>query len=394
MRDPFSDENLSISVYPGMEGLEHLRTPWRDVVAGMTRRHFFHLWEWYYSYLKCLAGNPNRLLFFLVTRGKTPLAILPLQFTPISLGGVRLRALTFPAHDHLLLWDLICCREAHNLPLFELLGRHLRNERQSWDLIQLPHLLQDACALQVLDNYPPSKWLLKSEERCDFIDTTVSHDHFLSGLSKNFRKNLKRARQNLDELPRVQFSITSSGPELDRAFEAFLDVEASGWKGSGGSGTAIRLDPALRCFYHTLAHTLCASGQVSIHTLTADGNCIAAQFCLRLDRTAYILKIGYDEDYRRCAPGNLLKDFFIRQSMAEGSIREINLITDAEWHRDWKVQSYAKSRAYIFNTTPAGLVGYGMLKSYPVLKKGYLALVKPLLPRPIQEWIERLPRET
>jgi hypothetical protein len=377
-----------------MEGLESLRNTWEEVVSGMDHRHFFHLWGWHHSYLQCLETNPNNPLFFLFTKGKTPVAIFPLQFTNISLGGLKLRTLAFPSHSHLPLCDLICHRDALHLPLFQLLREYLRNQNKSWDLIQLPHLLEDASAIQVINNHPPSRFILKHEGRCDFMDTTGTYESFLSGLSKNFRRSLKRARQYLDELPGVEFTFTQNGLELEDKFWAFIEVEASGWKGALGIGTAIKLHPNLQCFYRTLTHTLSASGKVSINTLTADGKCIAAQFCILLDDTAYILKIGYDEGYKRYAPGNLLVDLFLKKCMENRTIDRINLITDAEWHEDWKPKSYDKSIFYLFNATPAGFIGYVILRSYPILKKHYQAYIKSRLSNRIQEWIGRRSHES
>jgi hypothetical protein len=388
------DEDVSITLFQGMEGLESLRDAWNEIVSGMTRRHFFHLWEWHHSYLKCLEPDPDNMMFFLFTKGETPIAIFPLQLTKISLGGLKLKALAFPSHNHILLCDLVCRREALPLPLFQLLSQYLRNQGKSWDMIQLPHLLEDACAIQVTNNHLHSRFLLRHEGRCDFMDTTGTYEPFLSGLSKNFRRSLKRAKQYLDELPRPQFTFTQNGPELEERFEAFMDVEASGWKGSHGIGTAIKLHPSLRCFYQTLTRTLSASGKVSINTLTTDGKCIAAQFCIPLNDTVYILKIGYDEAYKRYAPGNLLLDLFIKRCMDDCTIKNINLITDAEWHEDWRPKSYGKSKLYLFNTTPAGRIGFMILKSYPILTNYYQAYIEPRLSTRIREWIRRFSHET
>ncbi len=394
MQHLLEDEDVSITVFRGMEGLETICNAWEDVVLGMDHRRFFHLWEWYHSYLACLEPDSNAMMFFLFKKGEIPAAIFPLQFTKISLGGMKLRALAFPSHNHLLLCDLICHRDALHLPLFQLLSEYLRKQNQSWDLVQLPHMLEDACAIQVINNHPPSRFLLRHDGRCDFLDATGTYDSFLSCLSKNFRRNLKRARQYLDELPGVRFTFTQNGPELEERFEAFMDVEASGWKGALGSGTAIKLHPSLRCFYRTLARTLSPCGRVSINTLSTDGKCIAAQFCIRLDNTVYILKIGYDEGYKRYAPGNLLVDLFVKKSMGDCTIESINLITDAEWHVDWRPKAYDKSTLYLFNATPAGLIGFVILKAYPILKKHYQAHIQPHIPRSIQEWIGRLSHET
>lgn len=382
-----------------MQGLERLKSAWEEILANMTRRRFFHLWEWYHSYLKCLASDPDKQMFFLFTQGETPVAIFPLQFTEVSLGGLKLKALAFPSHNHLLLCDLICHRDARRLPLFQLLRAYLRNQNISWDLIRLSRMLEDAGAVQVIRQYPPARSVLRDDGlrddgRCDFMETGGEYETFVSGLSKNFKRSLKRARQYLDELPGVAFTFTQHGPELEEKLDAFMDVEASGWKGALGSATAIKLHPGLVCFYRTLTRTLCASGKVSINTLTADGKCIAAQFCILLDNTAYILKIGYDEGYKRYAPGNLLLDLFLKRSMEDSTIESVNLITNAAWHVDWRPKAYNKCSVYLFNATPVGLIGFFIMKSYPILKKHYQAHIQPHLPRRMQEWIERLSHET
>ena len=386
--DTAKQEGISITPFRGLAGLESLREAWGEVVSGMGHRRFFHLWEWYWGYLTCLEPEPDRLTFFLLSQGTMPVAIFPLQFTRVSSGGMRLKAWAFPAHRHLSLCDILCRDEAVHLPLFPALIGFLGNQGgRPWDVIQLSHLLEDACALRALRQQMPPRVLTQREGRCDFLDATGEYEPFLAGLSKNFRRSLKRAGQYLEPLPGVQFTMTKEGPALEAQLAAFMDVEASGWKGSQGIGTAIKLHPSLRNFYQTLARTLSPSGGVSINTLTVDGKCIAAQFCLLVDDTAYILKIGYDENFKRYAPGNLLLGFFLRRSMEDGVLKRINLVTDVSWHEDWKPRAYEKSSLCIFNETAAGIIGHAAMKSYPVLQKLYQAHIKPRLPRRLQEWI-------
>lgn len=394
MQQSTREADISITHFQGLEGLESLRGVWNEILSGMTRRHFFHLWEWHFSYLKCLEPDPQSFLYFLFTKAKTPVAIFPLRVIKVFLGGMQLKALASPSHSHMLLGDLICNKDALHLPLFQLLSKYLRNQKKSWDLIQLFRLLEGACALQLILKHPPAMFVQTHDGCCDFIDTTGEYPSFVSGLSKNFRRSLKRARQYLDKLSGVEFNFTHYGPVLEEKLDSFMDVEASGWKGAQGSGTAIKLNPNLRCFYRTLTSRLCAYDSVSINSLNADGKCIAAQFCILLDNTAYIVKIGYDESYKRYAPGNLLVDFFIKKSIEDSTIMNINLLTDAEWHMDWKPKSLDKSTLYIYNATPLGLIGFVILKSYPLLKKYYEAYIQPHLSKRTQEKIERLSRET
>lgn len=383
MQHLLRDEDVSITLFQGMEGLESLRDAWNEIVSGMTRRHFFHLWEWHHSYLKCLAPDPDKLMFFLFTKGEAPVAIFPLQFTRIPLGGLKLKALTFPSHDHMPICDIICHRDALQLPLFQLLVQHLRNQGESWDVIHLPHLLEDACAIKAIQQHPPSAFLFRREGGCDCIDVTGTYEAL--GLSGKFRYNLKRTRQHLNQLPGVRFTFAQDGLDLEEGLDAFLDVEASGWKGSQGSGTAIKLQPRLVSFYRELIGAFSVSGKVAINTLHADGKCIAAQFCLLSDDTVYMLKIGYDEGYKRYAPGKHLVDLFIRRYMENCTVKSINFVAEREWHADWKPKTISISKLYIFNASMSGIIGFAALKLHGILKKNYREHIKPRISKRILE---------
>jgi hypothetical protein len=287
------------------------------------------------------------------------------------------------------LCDLICHRDALQLPLFQLLSEYLKSQNKSWDVIHLCHLLEDACAITALQQHPLSAFLLRRESGCDFIDVTGTYEDYIQGLSKNFRRSLKRAKQYLDELPGVKITFAQDGSDLEKGIDAFMDVEASGWKGSQGTGTAIKLQPRLASFYRELARAYSVSGKAAINTLNIDGKCVAAQFCLLTDDTVYMLKIGYDEDYKHYAPGKHLVDMFIRRCMENGAVKSINVVTDAEWHADWRPKTLDISELHIFNTSPVGMIGFVLLKCHRVLEKNYRVHIKHRIPKSILERMGR-----
>lgn len=365
-----------------MQGLELLRGAWEEILSEAQHFRFFHMWEWYYCYLKCIVPTPDDYLFFLFTKNKTPIAILPLRFTGLSLEGFKIRALSFPSHDHVPLCDMICRKDALDVPLFAILGQYLKEQNQGWDVMVLRHLLEDAFVMQAMQRHPPARFLIRHEGGCDFnITKGKTYESYISELSKNFRRSIKRARQYLEELPSVSFSFTNQKEELEKELEAFFYVEASGWKGNAGTGSAIRLHPELVSFYRELTGIFSASGKVLINTLAADGRCLAAQFCLLADKTVYMLKVGYDEAYGRYAPGKLLNDRFIKRCLEDPSVECINYATDTSWHADWAPGTYKKSICYIYNSSPAGLASYFLMKIYGVY-------VKPRLPGWMQKLLE------
>ena len=252
-------------------------------------------------------------------------------------------------------------------------------------MIHLPHLLEDACAITTIQQYPPSAFVLRPDGGCDFIDVTGTYEAYVLGLSKNLRRSLKRSKQYLKALPEVRITFAQDSPDLEDRLEAFMDVEASGWKGFQGTGTAIKLQPRLVSFYRELTRTFSVSGNVAINTLNVDGKCVAAQFCLLADDTVYMLKIGYDEDYKHYAPGKHLLDLYIQRCMENSTVKSINFVTDTEWHADWRPKTLDKSELYIFNTSLAGIIGSAFLKCHGVLQKNYRVHIKPRIPKRILE---------
>lgn len=90
------------------------------------------------------------------------------------------------------------------------------------------------------------------------------------------------------------------------AFEAFLEMEAAGWKGAGG--TALLSDPHDASFARRLIGDMSARGDASVALLRLDGKPIAAQVLLYAGRTAYTWKTSYDTEHAKFSPGTLLVD--------------------------------------------------------------------------------------
>jgi CelD/BcsL family acetyltransferase involved in cellulose biosynthesis len=113
-------------------------------------------------------------------------------------------------------------------------------------------------------------------------------------------------------------------------------VEASGWKGKGGTATAVDLDRGLRAFYAALTRRFAAQGRCRIHAIRHHGRPIAVAFSLQLDHTLYMLKIAYDESYARFSPGNLLYWYIIREACEDPQLETYNMVSDAAWWLPWR----------------------------------------------------------
>ncbi|SEE93509.1 Acetyltransferase involved in cellulose biosynthesis, CelD/BcsL family [Rhizobiales bacterium GAS191] len=130
-----------------------------------------------------------------------------------------------------------------------------------------------------------------------------SLDTQLARIKSKTMGKLRRHERDLAKLGALEFRVAGAGRELTEAVEAFMALEARGWKGR--QGTAFASDPRSAAFARrALAATEGAPG-VRVETLMLDQRPIGA--CLHLLGPGYAVtfKIAYEEELARHAPGVL-----------------------------------------------------------------------------------------
>jgi len=356
---------FAIAGYRGREGLAAIEGDWDRVVRKVERPHFFHLHDWYWSYLEALETDDSAMYFFVAYRDGEPVAVFPLKSGVRVRLGMQLHFWEIPHHPHLPLADFIGARAEETRGVLSALLKHLAGDprgaaqRPAWDYLCIPLLPEDSCAVAWLETDRPPLRFLEEPGKCDCIPIGGSYGQIEENFSKNFRGDLRKARNKLRATAAVDFLSSRDGATLGAFFDEFLDVESSGWKGIQGTGSAIKLHPELTRFYRNLLNTFAPKGACEINLLKAQGKCIAAQFCLRVGDRYYVLKIGYDEAHARLAPGNMLLEWLLHRLTAEGEVKDLNLVSGAKWHENWKPRSDRVFTAYLFRRSPRGLLLWG-----------------------------------
>lgn len=374
--DPFT-----IASYRGREGLARIEGEWDRVVRRVERPRFFHLYDWYWSYLDALEADASAVHFFVAYRDGEPVAVFPLRGGVRVRHGLELRFLEVPSHPHLPLSDFIGARTEEARGVLRALLGHLAGDRRgpalrpAWDYLSIQPLLEDSCAAAWLERDRPPLLLLEQLGKCNYILAESSYEQIEKNVSPNFRGNLRKARNKLRTMAGVEFLSSREPSTLGTFFEEFLEVECSGWKGIQGTGSAIKLHPDLTRFYRNLINTFSPKGACEINLLRARGKCIAGQFCLRVGDTCYVLKIGYDEAYSRLAPGNMLMEWLLQRLAAEGDVKVLNLVTGAKWHENWRPRFHRVFNACLCRRSSRGLLLWG----YKAFRLGPSVAARPLL---------------
>ncbi|MET4430126.1 CelD/BcsL family acetyltransferase involved in cellulose biosynthesis [Mycolicibacterium sp. 624] len=133
-------------------------------------------------------------------------------------------------------------------------------------------------------------------QRAAILDTTDA-----IGLRGKHVKDLRRMRRRLEE--KLDARLTVADLSADTAtVAAFLDLEASGWKGAGGSALAC----AHEAFFRSMCDEAALGERIRFLSLQADGRAVAMLCVLQSGGHRYWFKTAYDERLATYSPGRQL----------------------------------------------------------------------------------------
>jgi CelD/BcsL family acetyltransferase involved in cellulose biosynthesis len=337
---------LEVACTAGADALERLRPAWARLVAAMPEHGFPHLLVTHAAYAAHLPSPYGPPTYLTLRQGDDVLAIVPLEPEERQVLGRRMRVLGLPLGECGLPRDLIAPPGLVRAEILPAVLEHLRVRSDAPTWLVLGHVLEGSTAWSAVQCLDRRQWCSIIIGGSDVLDCARPFGESATALSRNFRGNLRKARNKLAALADVAYVHAAAPAALEREFAAFLAVEASGWKGRVGTQTAIRLRAGYEGFFRAL---LAGDGEArcEINALYAEGRCLASQFCMRVGAEYWVLKIGYDESYSRVAPGQLLLERVWQRCCEDPAVRRLSLVSDAAWHRDWRPDRIPVHRVYI-----------------------------------------------
>jgi len=278
---------------------------WWQLFDSVPDARFYHHPHWH----QCIADylSPDQLyLSFVTVHGQLQM-VMPM----CSSRGERHRM--HPAHDHLSLNDLLIhpALASDTNTLLKAIRLSLDKPGTNWwdwrvsnlahhgVLVQALRKMQSAMdnteknrgKLQTTEENQSNNWWLKQTRQAASFNCTDDE----RAPTGKLRRNLRRLRKQLSDHGKLRVDVVVKPEQLANAYEQFLDIEASGWKGTGNRAPAIAANAELKAFYQALL-TPCVTGlNPQINLLWCEEECVAAQFGIRTGACLSLLKIGYNE---------------------------------------------------------------------------------------------------
>lgn len=175
-------------------------------------------------------------------------------------------------------------------------------------VLVLPDMLLDGAAAKTLQsvtetrNLPFERVGLTSRA---FLQSDLEGEAYLrNALRSHHYREFRRLWRKLAEKGALEHRIARAPEEIRHATEAFLALEASGWKGR--ERTAMAIDRFRAAFAREAIDRLSEQDCCRIHELVLDGRIVASLIVFIEAGVAYTWKTAYDENFSAYSPGTLL----------------------------------------------------------------------------------------
>jgi len=202
-------------------------------------------------------------------------------------------------------------------------------------------------------------------------DPADNLDHVLG--SKK-RKDLARQRRRLAETGALRLDL-GGAPTIASALQAFLDLEASGWKGR--AGTAAAQHRAIEAFLRQAVTGLAAEGKARGARLVLDEHPIAAALTLSSGGAAWFWKIAYDEGVARASPGVQLALDLTAAFLADPAVARVDSCATPDHpmiDRIWRERLTLAD--YLISVDPRASFGFALARRLEGIRRALIAAAR------------------
>jgi CelD/BcsL family acetyltransferase involved in cellulose biosynthesis len=333
---------LAVEWVESPQGFEALAGEWDSALPGETLPFDLHCWylAWWRAF-----GEDAELAVCTVRRDGELAGTFPL------LGGDSgIRAL---ANVHTPSFRPLARDEE---AMEALVAAAMERGRRDLELIALPEGDPSLESLSVGARQASMLPLVEAAYASPLVETDGDFDAWRKQSKKRWGAPLERFRRKMGRDHEAEFEIVAPPADLERELTAGFEVEASGWKGR--AGTAITSTPQTETFYREVARSFADRDELRLSRIRLDGREAAFDLCVLHGSRLYLLKTGFDEDFRRLAPGLVMRLSIIEHCFEQGLRSHELLGAESEWKAKFATSKRAHVNLRAYRRNPIGLSRY------------------------------------
>ncbi len=257
--------------------------------------------------------------------------------------------------------------------LTALIAAALDDKPIGFELFGVPE--RDPCVAQLRNGIRSASMtpLIEPVHVSPIVDTSGNFDAWRNQSKPRWGAPLERFRRKMGRDHEAELLMVEAPTDLEADLTDGFRVEGSGWKGQ--SGTAIVSAPETETFYRGVARAFQRRNELRLSRIVLDGTTVAFDLCLLYRARLYLLKTGYDEEFRRLAPGLVLRLSTIERCFELGLTSHELLGDESEWKSKFATSERPHVTFRAYRHRPASLVQYTYRAALrPMLRHAYRRL--------------------
>jgi len=329
-------EDVVLELVSGRPALDQLTSGWRSLQNHLAAPPMSRI-EWTIAYLESFAqASPERVLLVTIKVHGEINALIPL----VQKGGPGFRFLELLGAE---IYEPTALLHRNPEHLVQLLDEVLTVTGQPLVFERYP---DNVASLELITSGLKKAWRVRRRPRPASPSVSIGDDPE-KVLNSGRRSDLRRMMRRAEKHGVVTHRILSPDPgEVPSLFEMVMRIEAAGWKGARQTSL---LDEAVpRKFFERFATLAAEAETLRIAFLDIDGESVATQLAVETGGSLWLFKIGYNEAYSDCSPGNLLMMEVIRYA-SQRKLKTCEFLGRAEaWTRMWTNSEYGTECITLF----------------------------------------------
>jgi CelD/BcsL family acetyltransferase involved in cellulose biosynthesis len=300
----------------------------------------FSTWYWLSKWWKHF-GNDKRLVLLLAEENNEIRGIAPLMYSVHRIFGFRIGKIEFigtPSSDYN---NFILRKKSEEC--IKLFINYLYKLPEKWEIVELTEIPENTESLQFLGRTTKR---LEPINVCPYINLPKSRELFLSQLSRNQRKYLRKNLKRLEETFTVEFRDCSEVESYTEAMEWLIELHQRRMKSKGLTG--VFADPRVRNFSFDIAESFSQKGWLGLFLLKLSSKSVASLLGFKYGSKFYAYITGFDPEYSAYGVGNLIFFYAIARCIQEGLTEFDFLRGEEEYKYRWKAVTRTNFKATIY----------------------------------------------
>jgi CelD/BcsL family acetyltransferase involved in cellulose biosynthesis len=340
---------ITVSVVADVQVFVRLRPMWEALVRQANPSHPFLSHDWFLAWWNAF-GAGCQLHIVIVHEDGEPIAIAPLLRRRGRVVGIGCELVEPMLNDHTPRYEFILTRRAH--AACRAIWEHLRDGEAQWQLLFARQLPAGSVTIETLAQCAEQDGYLVGRRAGDvspFVPFEGTWSRYYSTLSRNHRSKVNKGLNRLRRTGDVTLEKVTDRTGVDAALDDGLRIEAAAWKAR--HGTAIVSDASVQQFYREYAIAAQDAGTLRLMFLNVGGRRAAFAYALETGNKLFVLKAGYDPEYARYSPYNLLCALVFQDAFAR-HVEEYEFLGGNEpWKLDWTGHVRKHEWLYVFAPT-------------------------------------------